>query len=79
MSDLVVSLIRTYVPVVVGTVIAWLVAQGIDVTPETEVQLVAGLTGIISAAYYGVVRLLERRWPVVGYLLGSKKQPTYED
>jgi len=77
MSDLIISIVRTYVPIAVGAAIAWLATNGIEVDQTTQVNLVAGLTGLISAAYYGVARLLESKWPAFGYLLGSKKTPKY--
>ena len=78
MSDAIVSLIRTYVPVAVGAFIAWLLSLGIDVDTETQAGLVVSMTGLVVAAYYTLVRLLERKWPAVGVLLGVPRQPEYE-
>lgn len=77
MSDHLVSLIRTYVPIVVGAALGWLIAAGVDVDPATRDALVAGIVGLTTAAYYGLVRALEARWPALGILLGSTKAPTY--
>lgn len=79
MSDTLVSLIRTYVPVGVGAFFAWLVTLGVEVDAATQAGLVTALTGVVIAAYYTVVRLLERKWPFLGVLLGSTKAPSYED
>lgn len=78
MSDLLVSLIRTWVPVAVGGLLSLLAAQGVEFDPTTEQGLIVGLTGLITAVYYFGARLLEQKWPSLGILLGSKKQPTYE-
>lgn len=77
MSDVLVSLIRTYVPIGVGAFIAWLVTLGVEVDATAQAGLVTGLTAVITAAYYTLVRLLEKRFPWLGVLLGSTKQPEY--
>lgn len=71
MNDLIVSMIRTWVPVLVG----WLVTTlGLDVdSASTAAALVAAL----SAGYYLVVRVVEQRWAPAGWLLGRKAPPTY--
>lgn len=79
MSDLIVSYIRTGVPVVVGAVVAWLITLGVELDAETQAALITGLTGVCIAAYYAAVRALERRWPKVGVLLGKKSEPSYAD
>lgn len=80
MSDFVISQIRTYVPIVVGAIIAWFVAQGIlteESAAEAQNALVIALTALIQGAYYLAVRLLANRWPSVGNLLGVNIKPTY--
>jgi hypothetical protein len=77
-SDFVVSLIRTNVPILVGGFIGWLVSLGVTVPEEAQGALTAALVVAGSAAYYAAVRALEKRWPWFGYLLGSKAAPTYE-
>lgn len=77
MNDLVVSFIRTYVPIFVGSVLSWAAAKGLDIDAQTGAGLIVFLTGVLIAAYYGVVRLLERQWPQLGVLLGSAKKPEY--
>jgi len=78
MNNFVVSLIRTYVPVIVGGVVSWLTAKGVAVDPQDAVTLAVALTGIVSAVYYFVVRWLENRWPKFGWLLGQAKQVKYK-
>jgi len=79
MGDALVSLIRTWTPIVVGSFIAWLLTMGVVLEPTTEANLAVGLTGVVIAAYYALARLLERKWPFFGVLLGSVKQPTYRE
>ncbi|HET9672868.1 MAG TPA: hypothetical protein VFQ40_08490 [Actinomycetota bacterium] len=77
MNEFVVSLVRTYVPLLVGIVATWVGAQlGISV-PDEHVATVSGLAVAgVAAIYYAGVRFLERRWPWFSKLLGSKQQPT---
>jgi hypothetical protein len=74
-GDTITSFIRTYVPVIIGAGIAWLVQQGIDIDGEA---LKAAGVAIAIALYYALARVLEKRWPVFGWLLGTPKQPTYQ-
>ena len=74
-ATLVPSLIRTYVPIVVGAFIAWLVTLGVEIDDSIQAGLVTALTGILIAAYYTVIRLLEKRWPKLSVLLGSSQIP----
>lgn len=75
MGNLVPSLIRTYVPIIVGTFISWLITLGVTLDVDTEAGLVAALTAILIAVYYTVVRLLEKKWPALSVLLGSSQIP----
>lgn len=83
MNDLIVSRIRTYVPLLVGWALAQLAGVfdvlhqvGIDIdVDEGKAASVAVL--VLSGLYYDLARRLERRYPKLGWLLGSPKQPTY--
>lgn len=81
MSDFVIAQIRTYVPMLVGFLVTWLVAANI-LDPDTSVTfqagLVSALTALLSGLYYFLVRLLAEKWPGVGILLGVNKAPEYE-
>ncbi len=77
MSDFLISLIRTWVPIVIGAVVAWLATKGVDLDPETQTGLIVGFTGVVIAVYYAIVRVLEDRFPWFGFLLGSKQTPAY--
>lgn len=78
MSDMFTSIIRTWVPTMVGAVLSWLAVQGVELDAGTEQSLVIGLTGALTAVYYALARFLEQRFSWAGYLLGSKKQPSYK-
>lgn len=78
MSDLILSYVRTYVPVAVGSAVAWVAVHwGIVVPEDLEAQAAIVLTGAVVLAYYTLVRALEKRWPAFGKLLGSAKKPVY--
>ena len=80
MSDFIISLIRTWVPIGVGLVVAWLTAQGIldeETSKAAVINLSATLTAIFSGAYYLGVRLLAKWQPGFEWLLGAPKAPEY--
>ena len=78
MSNLIISQIRTYVPIIVGALVAWLLTLGVQLDAETQAGIIVALTGILQALYYFVVRLLEQKWPKIGVLLGSTSKPIYK-
>ena len=71
------SLIRTYVPIIVGQIAGFLATKGLELDTTTQTALIAFLGGLITAIYYTLVRLLERKYPKLSFLLGSSTQPTY--
>jgi hypothetical protein len=73
------SLIRTYVPIGVGFVLA-LLARKYDIVLDDNASaaLTSGVAALVSAAYYVVVRVLETRWKAVGWLLGLPVAPQYD-
>lgn len=77
--DQLASLIRTYVPIGVGFVLA-LLARKYDVILDdaSSAALTSGVAALVSAVFYGVVRILESRWKPVGWLLGLAVRPQYE-
>jgi len=78
MSDLILSYIRTYVPIGVGAALSYAAVRwGIVVPEDISTEVTVGLTGLVIAAYYGIVRALEARWPAFGKLLGRSKAPVY--
>ena len=79
-NDIVVSIIRTFCPVLVGQIMTWLATLGIlDATGEISAQLIASFTLLFTTLYYALIRILETKlsskW---GWLLGSPKAPEYK-
>ena len=70
-------LIRTVVPIIVGTLLARLSEMlVIDIDGE---GLIASVTSLTVILYYSAVARAEQRWPQVGWLLGAlKTEPTTE-
>lgn len=77
MNDLITSLIRTWTPIIVGQIIGFLTAQGIDVGVDAIAGLTAFLGALFSGLYYLIVRLIERKYPQAGILLGRAKKVEY--
>lgn len=75
MGDLFRSVVRTFVPVVVGLIMAGLAKAGIEMD---STALTTVIDALFVGGYYVVIRLLERRFPAVGWLLGLPVTPTYE-
>lgn len=78
LNDTVVSLIRTWVPVVVGAGLTWVA----KLFPSLEGQLdFEGATllavTIVTAAYYALARALEKKVPWLGWMLGVPSEPAY--
>lgn len=77
MTDQITSYIRTVVPYIVGSVIAWLATKGYHVSDATMASSTALLTFAVGSVYYIVVRWLEQKSPKLGVLLGVPAKPTY--
>ncbi|WP_217370130.1 hypothetical protein [Nonomuraea antri] len=77
MNDLILSWIRTAVPAAVGAFVAWLALRGVEVDPQTVIAVTAAAGAAATTFYQAVVSTLQRRWPIVGVLLGSTRRPTY--
>lgn len=66
MSDIATSVVRTVVPLLVGTVVSWLAAQGIN-APDSVIALSTALLAfLIGSVYYIVVRRLESKLAEAG-------------
>lgn len=73
------SIVRTYVPLVVGALAAYLIARGLPVPGEVATAATVALTAALQGFYYVGVRLLEEQVnPKFGRLLGREKKPTYD-
>lgn len=77
MNDFITRQIRTYVPMAVGALVAWVATLGLNLDAETQTGLVVALTGFIQALYYLVVTSLAKKFPKIEILLGSSKTPEY--
>jgi uncharacterized membrane protein (DUF441 family) len=76
-QNVVLSLVRTWVPIVVGSVVSWLAGLGLDVNTDAKGAMTVLMTAILIGLYYTVVRLLEKQFPWIGILLGAPTQPVY--
>ena len=75
MNDLLKSMIRTFVPVVVGLILSALAQIGVKVDPGT---IAGAVDAIFIGGYYAIVRFLESKSPKLGWLLGLPSEPHYE-
>lgn len=80
LSDYIISLIRTVVPVAIGSVASWLlVKHAIHIDPSVQTSVTALLTAVVTSLYYAGVRFLESKFPKGpwGYFLGHTARPVY--
>lgn len=74
------SIVRTFVPMLVGGVVAVLAAVGLELDGATLDAVGAAITVGVGTAYYALVRELETRVaPGWGWLLGKAGAPEYRD
>jgi hypothetical protein len=70
------SVVRTVVPLLVGVVLTWAAAAGIEVDDKLEAALGAVLTALFGTLWYVAARVLEVYVsPRFGWLLGLAKSP----
>lgn len=81
LSDEVISLIRTGVPVLWGVAVSWLVGLGLPagVLDQVHSLVIAALTAVLTAGWYALWRWLEPRVPawLITVALGYAAAPTY--
>lgn len=77
MTNAVISLLRTYSPIVAGAIITFLVAHGFGIDASVTNPLADVLFAVSSAVYYAVVRLLESVHGGFGWLLLAARKPRY--
>jgi uncharacterized membrane protein (DUF441 family) len=75
--NVILSGIRTAVPLGIGVLVSWLAAHGITVDDTTTVALDTGIGALAALVYYNAVRAGESRWPWLGWLIGVPIAPTY--
>lgn len=73
-NELVTSLKRTVVPLVIGWSVAVLSRLGYDTNDES---LSLALQALFTSVYYGAILVIEKREPKAGLLIGGTQQPTY--
>lgn len=73
-SNFLASLLRTFVPIIVGYLLGLPVARVLGVSSDDATGLV---TAILTAVYYAAVRALEQYVPAAGWLLGYASTPAY--
>lgn len=78
-AGILVSVVRTVVPLLVGYVVAFFALVGVEVSTAQAEQLIQGVVSLgVATLYYVAARLLERfkstRW---GWLLGVPAAPVY--
>lgn len=87
MQNNIIAYIRTYVPVIVGTIISFIV-QAIpavdeilsEISPDWQDATKGTATVIVIGLYYWIARQLGKKYPwTEKWLLGSEKQPVYSD
>lgn len=72
------SVVRTFVPVLVGLVVTGLTSAGAEDDGSLNENVAALVTLGVTTVYYGVVRLLEQHASkYFGWLLGAPKAPEY--
>lgn len=80
MQDYITSLIRTYVPLGVGAVLAYLASRwGIGLDADASVALSVAAVALITGVYYAIARAIEHRFPRLGrFLVGvGARTPVY--
>lgn len=77
LADLIASLTRTAVPTLVGAILTLLATNGIKAPEGAEEWLAGVLFFVFAFGYYTIVRLLEAKFPKMGWLLGNPAKPTY--
>jgi len=78
MQALWLSIVRTLVPLIVGGVLTWAATAGLELDDKFEGALTAVLYGVLTAAYYVAVRIVEVYvTPKLGWLLGAAKSPDH--
>lgn len=81
LSDDVIALIRTIVPVAYGALAAWLIGLGIPswVLSSAHAMVITAMTALLSAAWYAVWQRLQSRVPawLVVVALGYAAAPSY--
>jgi len=74
LGDIGASIVRTVTPIIIGVILA---VVGTDVAGVDEASLTPVISALLAALWHALVRLLESKWPKMGWLLGLPKKPVY--
>ncbi len=77
MSNFIIAIVRTIIPIIVGWAVGLLAAINIPVDAEIQAGLIVSLSTLAASLYYVGVAWLERRWAWFGWLLGIARNPVY--
>lgn len=79
-NETIISIIRTFVPLLVGQVMTWAATLGVlDANGEVSAALITLFTVLFTTLYYALVRVLETKVSSkFGWLLGAAKAPQYK-
>jgi hypothetical protein len=77
-NDYVIARIRTFVPIAVGAVVAWLATKwGVVIDAETSAAGVSFIAGLAGAVWYQLGSWLATKFSWAGWLLGYPAAPGY--
>lgn len=68
------SVLRTVVPIIYAMLVQWGVVSWLDLPSELWENVI---TGLVTVAFYVVLRVAERYKSQIGWLLGYAQQPVY--
>lgn len=68
------SVLRTVVPIVYAMLVRWGVVSWVDPGDMFVTNLI---TVLVTGGFYVAVRVVERYWAQIGWLLGYAQQPVY--
>lgn len=77
MSNFIIQIIRSVVPIAVGWVVGVLAAANVEIDAETKANLILSISTLAASLYYVLIAWFERRWAWVGWLLGVARNPIY--
>lgn len=77
MSNFIIAIIRTVVPMFVGFIIAQLARIGLSIPEDIQAEVILTIGTLAASLYYIGVAWLERRFRWFGWLLGVARNPVY--
>lgn len=73
-ASLLPSVLRTLVPVIYALLVKWGVVSWLGIG---DVLIENLITALVTIAFYALLRVAERHWSSIGWLLGYAQQPVY--